>query len=614
MGYYHFVIKIIIDLLNDKFFHFFFKEINGKTLTRWTMVNHEEELLVLQQFLRFNRTKNIAQHFLLNDSFSWNDSNILNTETGMTSKSLDSDIRKFIERTNRMSNSNFLKQTSASIKCGKATNNSNNIVSEKISFISNIPRSSLPLSASSDACSESNKMVTSPATSPTSLFHPAPSPLNRLTSMQPFDFRSNSTNLNSKSNISSALSCKTNVSSEEIAKSLHNTLLLISPKAVTSNSGFSSTKDFSLKSTVNNDSHFASLTASAPNSADSSTTDDNSEDETNMSESAINLSQSSSSFELNKARHLRKSSNPMKRRWNPGMLSTLTTNPSTGKKRVQCQACYKTFCDKGALKIHFSAVHLKEMHRCTVAGCNMMFSSRRSRNRHSANPNPKLHTPNLKRKINPHDGRSANPFPLLSTLPTDSQLLNSFSNSQMTCHERGVSNSNFLDAERNNQESSQMTSSSSLFGDNKDHFRDVSSVSPRSTCLTSDTSETSSALSLTNKKKKREVHSCDENSSNIKIEEGVNLSIKSSDTVANKRKRKSTKPIKCAPVSLHASDDELQDSGDESSSGTYIGRADEILDDSKSGDEDEDGVKGGCPGERWLGVLDDGLTNVALTL
>ncbi|VDM48502.1 unnamed protein product [Toxocara canis] len=65
---------------------------------------------------------------------------------------------------------------------------------------------------------------------------------------------------------------------------------------------------------------------------------------------------------------------------------------NTGKRRVQCMKCLKTFCDKGALKIHNSAVHLKEMHKCTVDGCEMMFSSRRSRNRHSANPNPKLHT------------------------------------------------------------------------------------------------------------------------------------------------------------------------------------------------------------------------------
>jgi hypothetical protein len=33
------------------------------------------------------------------------------------------------------------------------------------------------------------------------------------------------------------------------------------------------------------------------------------------------------------------------------------------KKRVQCQNCGKSFCDKGALKIHNSAVHLREMHK-----------------------------------------------------------------------------------------------------------------------------------------------------------------------------------------------------------------------------------------------------------
>uniref|UniRef100_A0A183CU17 C2H2-type domain-containing protein n=1 Tax=Globodera pallida TaxID=36090 RepID=A0A183CU17_GLOPA len=33
------------------------------------------------------------------------------------------------------------------------------------------------------------------------------------------------------------------------------------------------------------------------------------------------------------------------------------------KKRVQCGKCGKSFCDKGALKIHNSAVHLREMHK-----------------------------------------------------------------------------------------------------------------------------------------------------------------------------------------------------------------------------------------------------------
>ncbi|CAH8528801.1 unnamed protein product [Heterobilharzia americana] len=69
------------------------------------------------------------------------------------------------------------------------------------------------------------------------------------------------------------------------------------------------------------------------------------------------------------------------------------------KKRVLCTTCKKSFCDKGALKIHYSAVHLKEMHKCTIKGCSMWFSSRRSRNRHSANPNPRLHMTHSSKKL-----------------------------------------------------------------------------------------------------------------------------------------------------------------------------------------------------------------------
>lgn len=112
---------------------------------------------------------------------------------------------------------------------------------------------------------------------------------------------------------------------------------------------------------------------------------------------------------------IRKPQSPSKRQWGslPANLGSQFINPATGKKRVQCNVCFKTFCDKGALKIHYSAVHLREMHKCTVEGCSMMFSSRRSRNRHSANPNPKLHSPHLRRKISPHDGRSSQPHHLL---------------------------------------------------------------------------------------------------------------------------------------------------------------------------------------------------------
>ncbi|XP_068607148.1 zinc finger protein basonuclin-2 [Brachionichthys hirsutus] len=70
---------------------------------------------------------------------------------------------------------------------------------------------------------------------------------------------------------------------------------------------------------------------------------------------------------------------------------------STSRKgRVCCNSCGKTFYDKGTLKIHYNAVHLKIKHRCTIDGCNMVFSSLRSRNRHSANPNPRLHMPMLR--------------------------------------------------------------------------------------------------------------------------------------------------------------------------------------------------------------------------
>ncbi|XP_011315419.1 zinc finger protein basonuclin-2 isoform X2 [Fopius arisanus] len=155
------------------------------------------------------------------------------------------------------------------------------------------------------------------------------------------------------------------------------------------------------------------------------------EDDDENSGSALNLSRRDSNHKAEKQRLRslpqqstaalgrpptlpgRKSQSPGKRnQWGttsnlPPNLGTPFINPATGKKRVQCNVCLKTFCDKGALKIHFSAVHLREMHQCTVKGCNTKFSSRRSRNRHSANPNPKLHSPHLRRKISPHDGRSS---------------------------------------------------------------------------------------------------------------------------------------------------------------------------------------------------------------
>ncbi|XP_021167441.2 zinc finger protein basonuclin-2-like [Fundulus heteroclitus] len=87
----------------------------------------------------------------------------------------------------------------------------------------------------------------------------------------------------------------------------------------------------------------------------------------------------------------------------PSLCAFPSLPPEGGRKgRVSCGVCGKSFYDKGTLKIHYNAVHLKIKHRCTVTGCTMVFSSLRSRNRHSANPNPRLHTGSSSREAHPY--------------------------------------------------------------------------------------------------------------------------------------------------------------------------------------------------------------------
>lgn len=54
---------------------------------------------------------------------------------------------------------------------------------------------------------------------------------------------------------------------------------------------------------------------------------------------------------------------------------------------ILCSICHKMYSNKGTLRVHYKTVHLREMHKCKIPGCNMVFSSVRSRNRHSQNPN-----------------------------------------------------------------------------------------------------------------------------------------------------------------------------------------------------------------------------------
>ncbi|KAL6742283.1 hypothetical protein Aduo_015447 [Ancylostoma duodenale] len=157
---------------------------------------------------------------------------------------------------------------------------------------------------------------------------------------------------------------------------------------------------------------------------------------------------------------------PLPNRMVPFLATTLQSPLCSNKlkKRVLCERCNKSFCDKGALKIHTSAVHLKEMHMCTIPGCGKEFSSRRSRNRHSANTNPKLHMPEAAQSFRDHVGINAAALTMAAAtaclpssasvnLPTPIQL-------PTTAHEGSSSNSNC-------KETDKAESSTSILGKRK---------------------------------------------------------------------------------------------------------------------------------------------------
>ena len=505
-------------------------------------------------FLKFSETKSIAQNFVYEDYSQPKDPYLSNTSLFMNKR--DSNLKKLSEKSNKCSISSLIKHS---------INNklSNNVVNDVNSGVNKSPirqevkHKSIQIGSNCDdlrsMSPNDKKCFAVNSESPSAL-----SPLNKLQNMQPFDYRKN----DSSSKLASIASDIPMGYPIDTTTSISST---------TSSFSFMSSGLPLMTTTLaaNNVSSISTNMTSTTNS-DMSVTD-MSDDESNIS-GVINLSQTPSAFALKKVKHLRKSANPMKRRWNPMVLSGLVTNPSTGKKRVQCHVCMKTFCDKGALKIHFSAVHLREMHKCTVDGCNMMFSSRRSRNRHSANPNPKLHTPNFRRKINPHDGRTANPYPLGPTLgPTSSSSLLNLSNIGQNVESEQIEKD--LDNHSMNK--------SSL---NVDCDRD--SLSPSSSCQTPDSELTPlSSFNHKNNSSEKSSNKCDDKSKNGSPEEGIDLSVKE-DFPINKsvRKRKNLNPIRFAPITITASDDDLKFiTSDDSSSDTYIDRMDDnLMDDSKS--------------------------------
>ncbi|CAD5125834.1 DgyrCDS14035 [Dimorphilus gyrociliatus] len=342
---------------------------SGRVLDKWTMATREEENSILQQFLRFGETKSIAQDIINQEAKD------ALTPQASPNKANDVDIKQLIERTS-LAQHNFFRQYDPRLFAA----------AHPAHFAAMAAARFFPFAQNSEQLKEevkvSDKEVDQHSTSPTS----SSSPLNKLQTMQPFDFRRNS----SPDTAASDMSMSPATSPISFPKPV---VRLAEPRYPQVH-------------------------------------DQPSEEALDLSGKGSEDGNNNGRIDLNDKRHARKSATPIKRQWNPTPAFGSTLISPSGKKRVLCTACNKTFCDKGALKIHYSAVHLKEMHKCTVEGCNMMFSSRRSRNRHSANPNPKLHLPQKKKELPDgarivDDGTTKTSLPssLLTPPPTLSSIM-----------------------------------------------------------------------------------------------------------------------------------------------------------------------------------------------
>lgn len=72
---------------------------------------------------------------------------------------------------------------------------------------------------------------------------------------------------------------------------------------------------------------------------------------------------------------------------NPGCSRNGQSRHQGGGSPITCHICQKVYSNKGTFRAHYKTVHLRLLHKCKVPGCDTSFSSVRSRNRHSQNPN-----------------------------------------------------------------------------------------------------------------------------------------------------------------------------------------------------------------------------------
>ncbi|XP_062464978.1 zinc finger protein basonuclin-2 isoform X1 [Pezoporus occidentalis] len=277
----------------------------GKVLDRWAIMSREEEIITLQQFLRFGETKSIVELMAIQEKEG--------QAVAVPSSKTDSDIRTFIESNNRTRSPSLLAHLE----------NSN---PSSIHHFENIPNSLAFLLPFQYINPVSAPLLGLP---PNGLLLEQPA----MRLREPSLTAQNEYNESSESEVSPTPFKNEQTSSRNALTSITNVEPKTEPPCVSPVQTPTPVNDLSKPE------------------------------------------HTKSSFRIHRMRRM---------------------GSASRKGRVFCNACGKTFYDKGTLKIHYNAVHLKIKHRCTIEGCNMVFSSLRSRNRHSANPNPRLHMPMLR--------------------------------------------------------------------------------------------------------------------------------------------------------------------------------------------------------------------------
>ncbi|XP_076003961.1 zinc finger protein basonuclin-2 isoform X2 [Genypterus blacodes] len=321
----------------------------GKVLDRWTIMSREEEIITLQQFLRFGETKSIVELMAIQEKEG--------QAVTVPSSKTDSGIRTFIESNNRSRSPGLLThlETSSPSSIHHFENIPNSLafllpfqyINPVSAPLLGLPPNGLPMEQSSLRLRE-------------------PSLPNQGEQVETSD---------------SEVSLSPFRTGQSPSRGAMGSMNNIEPKTEPSNRASPISPTPSTQQTQQQQQQQTQLQQQQGTQSQNQSQQSNSLSDHQVHHHFVKDEQSKSITHAS-------FSSKMHRMRRMGSTSR--------KGRVCCNSCGKTFYDKGTLKIHYNAVHLKIKHRCTIEGCNMVFSSLRSRNRHSANPNPRLHMPMLR--------------------------------------------------------------------------------------------------------------------------------------------------------------------------------------------------------------------------